>query len=279
MEIRTDWSDYEFRAHAVGNLMVGVGPNLTANQEKQLATLLEKREAGKITDKQLITLGDLLKKRDAKPELSKTAKSYVESLFLTELYGAPKRLSTRATEKGIVQEEQSITLYSEVMGRPFFKNKERRGNGWIQGEPDNAAGKIRDIKTSWSSQTFPIFDTEIKNQLYKWQLDAYMELWGYDEAELIYCLVDTPDELIEREIVAQGYKMGYGANVPERIAEEIERSMKFSHVPDPLRVKIFEQRYDKTRIYLMKQQVELAREYMTQLSEQVKDGLIGEIPG
>ena len=56
---------------------------------------------------------------------------------------------------------------------------------------------MRDFKTSWDHSTFPIADRDIKNNIYAWQLQGYMDLWELEKAELVYCLVDTPVRLVE----------------------------------------------------------------------------------
>ena len=83
--MRTDFTDYNFRCSSLGKLMVGVKPNLTDNQKELLESLISKQRGGNITDKQLVTLGQLIEKRDAKPTLSTTTKSYLEQLHKEEV--------------------------------------------------------------------------------------------------------------------------------------------------------------------------------------------------
>ncbi len=58
-----DFNEHLFRCSQLGKLMVGVSPALTANQEKELSDYREKVVNGKITDKQLIKMGDLIRKK------------------------------------------------------------------------------------------------------------------------------------------------------------------------------------------------------------------------
>ena len=76
-------------------------------------------------------------------------------------------------------------------------------NDHIRGEPDlydQDKEFLGDIKCSWNHSTFPLTDINIPNKDYYWQLQAYMGLTDLNEGRLIYCLVDTPDELIHDEI-------------------------------------------------------------------------------
>lgn len=262
---RTDFSEYQFRCSSLGKLMVGAKPNLTDRQKKRLSELSERKISGNITDKMLVELGSLIEKRDAKPVLSETTKKYLKQVHVEEMFGRRYEIKSKYLDKGIQVEEDSISLYSEYRGEPFFKNTERRKNEWFSGEPDNVDGKIRDIKSSWSFETFPLHETEIPTSDYVYQLMGYMDLWDLDEAELIYCLVDTPLLIIEDEKRRASWKLGY-LELPEDLSEEIERNMVYDDIPGELRVKIFHVQKDENVLKLMRERVEMAREYLNELS-------------
>lgn len=263
--MRTDFTDYRFRCSALGKLMVGVKPNLTDKQHDLLFTLQAKQKEGKITDKQLVQLGQLIEKRDAKPTLSSTTKSYLEQLHKEEVFGKRDEIRSKYLDKGIQVEEQSITLYSEVTDMLFVKNKERRSNAFITGEPDNTQGKIRDIKSSWSLSTFPMHDDQLTNFDYYWQLQGYMELFDLEESELIYCLVDTPEELIQDEMRRVSWKMGY-LELPQDLEDEIRSNMTFSDIPKELRCKVFSVERDRLAMRQLEEQIIRCRTYLNNLS-------------
>ena len=55
--------------------------------------------------------------------------------------------------------------------KPYIKNTEKKSNDWVTGECDiyDADSRmIRDIKTSWTLATFPLFLTECND--YEWQM-------------------------------------------------------------------------------------------------------------
>ena len=100
-------------------------------------------------------------------------------------------------DKGIRVEDASIDLYNAVKLTSYAKNTERRQNAWITGEADIVAThKIIDIKSSWCLTTFPVLAEQGEDKGYEWQLRAYMMLWDKPYAEIAYCLVSTPDDLI-----------------------------------------------------------------------------------
>lgn len=263
--MRTDFTDYKFRCSALGKLMVGVKPNLTDKQHDLLFTLQAKQKDGKITDKQLVQLGQLIEKRDARPTLSSATKSYLEQLHKEEVFGKRDEIRSKYLDKGIQVEEQSITLYSEVTDMLFVKNKERKSNAFITGEPDNTQGKIRDIKSSWSLSTFPMHDDQLTNFDYYWQLQGYMELFDLDESELIYCLVDTPEELIQDEMRRVSWKMGY-LELPKELEYEIRSNMTFSDIPKELRCKVFKVERDRLAMRQLEDQIIRCRTYLNNLS-------------
>jgi hypothetical protein len=132
--------------------------------------------------------------------LSVGAKTYVECLAKQFVYGYDEIVTSKYMEKGITVEDDSIALYNEVFFTNYAKNTERRTNEWLTGEADIVSpGKVIDIKSSWSLSTFPVLANQGKDKGYEWQLRAYMMLWDVDAAELAYCLVDTPDDLVGYE--------------------------------------------------------------------------------
>ena len=147
------------------------------------------------------SLGKLMTEPRSKSEgpLSVGAKTYIRELAAQEIFGVDFVVSSKAMEKGIEAEGDSIDLLNSVRGLSLVKNTERRSNDFITGECDlfdASARRGHDIKTSWSIATFPITVADCEDKLYEWQMRCYMALWDADEWEVNYCLVDTPDRLI-----------------------------------------------------------------------------------
>jgi hypothetical protein len=170
----TDWSKVKFRASSWGNLM-------TEPREKAAK---ERGDLSKTCQKELIKIYNLVK------------------------YGRKKDIVTKAMTKGMVCEQQSIELFSFIEDKPFVKNQDRLENEWFVGHPDIFAGEsirkateVHDIKTPWDLDTFmPILVEDIEDG-YDFQLQAYFDLTGAKEGSVAYCLVDTPDEMIQDELM------------------------------------------------------------------------------
>jgi len=219
------------------------------------------------------SLGKLMTNSRSKTDpLSQTTKTYLKEIHKEEVFKRSKELTNKYLDKGTQVEEQSISLYSEVNGELFIKNKKRFNNDYITGEPDSIKGKVIDIKSSWDFSTFPLHETEIPNKNYIWQLQGYMALTELKEAELVYCLVDTPDLLVEDEKRRTSWKSGY-LELPEKISQEIERNMYYMDIPKELRVKTFKLEYSQEAIDSLQERITLCRAYLNGLSEQLAEQL------
>lgn len=132
--------------------------------------------------------------------LSEGAKTYLEGVAKELVYGYTYCPTAKYMEKGTLVEDQSIALYNSVFFTNHTKNTERRETEFLTGECDIFTGsKIIDIKSAWSLYTFPATAAMGASKEYEWQMRGYMRLWDVDEAEVAYCLVNTPDELVGYE--------------------------------------------------------------------------------
>lgn len=209
------------------------------------------------------TLGKVMTSPRSKSEiLSQTAKTYVEEQVLLAKYGIVKTFNSRYTDKGNLVEDESIKLASEVLELGFIlKNDEHFSNDWVTGTPDvNTANLILDVKSSWDATTFPFFATEIPTKDYYYQLQGYMWLTGKQKSLLVYCLVNTPLDMVQDEI----RRAHWNANLLEEsldLIDEVQKRHNFDHIPDNRRVKVFEVERDDEVIEQIKERVELCREY------------------
>ena len=192
------------------------------------------------------SLGKLMTEPRSKSEgvLSVGAKTYIRELAAQEIFGVEFEVSSKAIEKGIEVEGDSIDLLNSVRGLSLFKNTERKSNDFITGERDlfdAEAKRGHDIKSSWSIATFPITVADCEDRLYEWQMRGYMALWDADEWEVNYCLVDTPDRLIGFE------------PMPLHVV---------SHLPEWMRVTTWTVKRDLEKEAAIYEKVKAANEYL-----------------
>jgi hypothetical protein len=256
---------WKARCHALGNIMSAGKSTIT---EKQLGQITEFQQKSKLTDKQKTELTRLIQKMD-NPELSTTCKSYLIECYVTERYGREKDVYSKYMEKGLAVEEDAITLYSLVKGEFYKKNEERIGNEFVEGCPDIREFKhVRDIKSSWDIFTFYNSKLSKINSDYEWQLTGYQWIDDAESATLAYCLVDTPDTLINKAVNQLMWDMGAATNEsPEFLAakEELEKSMRFSDIPRAERVHEIFLRRDDRKIAQIPDRVKECREWLSEL--------------
>lgn len=218
-------------------------------------------------------------KKDTKnvSELSETAKGHCLECWIEHRYGRRKEISSKYTEKGTAVEEDAITLYSVVTMKYHKKNSDQINNDFFIGTPDFFDGesilkadKINDIKSSWDIFTFyEVLYKPIKKD-YECQLNGYMDISGASEAALIYCLVNTPEHLIEREKYYVASKMGLidAETNPEYVAKaaQIEKNMRFDDIPMKERYIEFTLQRDNDLIQKMRDRVIICREFLNSLS-------------
>ena len=214
------------------------------------------------------------KERDA-GELSETAKTHLTDIYVSERYGRNTDITTKYTEKGLMVEEDSITLYCRLKRKFLKKNEQMVQNPYIKGTPDLyegidilAADKITDIKSSWDLYTFSRIRTKPINDQYWWQLQGYMWLTGARSATLAYCLVNTPETLISDEKRKLLWKMGVISeedSTYQQACEELDKAMRFDDIAMEERVIPFQIERDDVAIAMIAAKVIKGREFLEQL--------------
>jgi len=182
-------------------------------------------------------------------ELSTGAKTVITKMAKEAIYGYDEIVTSKYMDKGVQVEDESIELLNRVLFTNYSKNKERRENDWITGEPDIVThDRIYDIKSSWSLTTFPVTSKQGEDKCYEWQLRAYMWLFDVDQASLAYCLVPTPEHLI-------GYE--------SRSYHEVD------HITPELRITLVNYERDKNLEEKIKTKVEAARDFYKKIFEEI----------
>lgn len=183
--------------------------------------------------------------------LTDTAKTFIRQMAAEDIFGIDFSVSSREMQKGIQCEDASIALYNAVFGKNLKKNAERRTDEYLTGESDLPdVDEVADIKTAWSIATFPLSEedvSEAQRKLYEWQVRAYMRLWDKPRGRVVYCLVDTPEELCKWE----------------------DASMHMvGHIPEHMRITTWTYERDADLEEQMLYKIRRAREYYAQVVRQ-----------
>jgi len=187
----------KFRCSSLSEVASGK-QGLTSAQERDLNELLSKV---KLTEKQAEKRDELISKRDAPVTLTQGGITKVETIVKQLIYGYEIQIDNKYVEKGNRMEDEAIKFLSDITGASYKKNQKFFENEFICGTPDIIDGnKIIDIKCSWSKATFPLFPEEAHNTNYEYQMRGYMMLTGCETAEVTYCLMTTPYDLISYQL-------------------------------------------------------------------------------
>lgn len=220
-----DWSTYKFHASAVKSLMV-------ASRSK--------------TD-----------------PLSETTKSYLQEIYIQEVFGRRRPVTTNPMKKGTMAESEGLSLIQEVKGVTYFKNQKQLSNEYVCGTPDvidEAEKAIRDMKLSWDLWSFAKSDEKSAKADYYWQIVTYCWMKGFFKGSIFYGLVNTPEVLITDEI----YRLQF--SMPEDEAAKYRQNYVFDDIPATVRLKQIDFEIDPQDIELLKNKIIAAREYLKGMS-------------
>lgn len=260
-----NFNDWKCRCHALGNIMSAGKSTIT---EKQLKQITEFQGKPKLTEKQNAELLRLIQKRD-NPELSATCKTFLIECYVSEVYGREKDVYSKYMEKGLLVEEDAMTLYSLVKDTYFKKNEERLENAYITGCPDIREYKhVRDLKSSWDLFTFMKSKVAKLDAAYEWQLTGYQWLDNAESGTLAYCLIDTPETLIQKEVNKLMWDMGSTTSESPEFLEakaKLEHQMRFGDIAQQERVHEKFVRRDEAKIKQIPDRVKECRDWMAEL--------------
>ncbi len=230
-------------------------------------------------------IAELEPSKDDDP-LPQTAKSYLKKYYAYLKYGkwsVSLDKGNKYTNKGKLAEEDSITLLSRLDKIFLVKNEDRLENEFLTGIPDIIVrdGELKviyiyDAKTSWDVETFfDNLDNDL-NPLYWWQIQGYFALTGCDRGEVSYCLVNTPESLLEGEKYALLRRFDVVTEeAPEFKAayQDLLNNATFDDIPiERRRLKFIVER-DEEAIQKIYKRIEKCREYLTHLQDLHEKGV------
>lgn len=211
--------------------------------------------------------------------LGETGKTYCKQWLKEQLYKRRKEIKSKYIDKGNRNEEDGFTLMATELNLGMvYKNMSFFQSDYFCGTPDLIhKGIVYDNKCSWDLDTFPMFEDEIPNKDYWWQLQNYMELTGCKKAVLAYTLVDADDDLINQAVkwendpekiyrticnmvyTKQGFEKAFNEYCP------LATSDYFMEIPEKDRIKTYAFDYDPEAIKLLTSRVEECRTYINSL--------------
>jgi len=201
--------------------------------------------------------------RSKSEPLSETAKGCLHEIYIEEVFGRRKTISSAAMKKGTAVETDSLDLLQAVTGEVYFKNQETIENEYLIGTPDvidKKNSKVVDIKSSWDIWTYSRVTGDSALKDYAWQVKGYMWLTDTRSAQLVYALVNTPEFLIADELYKMSFTMPLNTDM-----EQFRPNFIFDDIPSEMRIKQFEVAYFDEEMSELRSRLDSCREYLSTL--------------
>jgi len=210
-------------------------------------------------------IGDIMADIKGGRKIPTGAQTYVEKWYKGVLYGKREMQGfSKYTQKGNDCEWEAVKMYSDIKGEFFDKNETLFSNDFLVGTPDIIyMGEVIDIKNSWDCFSFPLFDELPKG--YWWQVQGYMALTGCTRAKVVFCLMDAPEVIIERE--AWNVAKSMGEVLSDAVLADVTENMTYSNLPKEMRIKEFEVLFDADAIQRVQDRVLAMREYLRERTQ------------
>lgn len=261
--------------------MVGAGPPLTDVQARDLEALQNKPKRTELQEKKM---QELIAKRDAGPELSAGAKTYIEEEFYKDYFNYDFRFSNKYTRKGNELEQRSIRQVGEFLGYPFATKAtpEYMENEFIctSGYDWKVKGFVFDQKNVWEPKGLKLFDNDKDLPVYEWQIRGYAmllnELKGEDikAGAIIRTLMNPPQDEAMKQARLLWVEAGNNWTDPidesfiDDVANEFDFEGKMPSIAD--RIRIHKVEATEEHFALIRAYVGLAKEHYSGLFDKVK---------
>lgn len=248
------FQNWKPRCSSFGDLLTNLPQPFSEDDARKLKALQEEQRTGinengnktKWTDTKQAEVDKLVKKQNAKDELPQGAITKLEQIFNHLFWGRRKILISKYLDKGIIVEEDSLELLSEIENHQFWKNDQFIENDYLQGTydtmDDRGSTKVIDAKSNFELETH---QKATLTDLYEWQLKGYCWILGIRDGELVHCLVNTPSHIIKREEKSLWYSMGMPEDDEERWVAAVSQ-LERNHIFDIHKFRIDNPHHDLT---------------------------------
>jgi hypothetical protein len=224
-------------------------------------------------DKHLFRASSIGKIISKSGKLTDGIKTHLEEVFITELYGVQKDITSKYFDKGIACEQDGLDILSKCVIKSFAgKNKEEFQNEYVKGTPDCLhKDMVFDIKNAYDLFSFGKASATWD---YEWQVRAYQYLTGITRGYVLYCLADMPDFLFadeEKKLFYQGKFLSYESEDFIQASQDLKRKLTYDYMRIEDKFKLFEIECTNQHFEIMIESVMTARKYLNELHQQYLD--------
>lgn len=216
------------------------------------------------------------------PPLSKTTISALLRQYGREVYNkkiAAKDDPMSFLKKGTDMEQDAVDLLSRIDKEKYKLITENSENDYILGRCDIVCpnkDKVIDTKVSWNTNSFLKARTSKLDAKYWYQMQGYMELYNVNEAEVVFLLLDTPPELVEREKIKLVNKFMMGEidrDKYELDLENIQSAFTYSNLPLRRRYFRYKIKREQQIFSSVYRRIEKARTWMQEFEYEMKTNI------
>ena len=211
-----------------------------------------------------------LKKDKEEGNLSETAKKHLVEFYDFERFFRKKNLLTEKIEKGLLGEEDAITLQSRLDKVTHIKNVESAENDYIKGTADIVNEIVTDVKCSWDIHTFTPNLIKDATKMYEYQLKGYCEIYDKPIGRLSYCLVNMPEQIWNKKKNRLLFEMEVATNESPEYLESLkimEKDCFFDDMKPHLRIISMVVKRDYKFMELITPKIIKAREFLEEIQD------------
>jgi hypothetical protein len=212
-----------------------------------------------------------------KANLKDTGKAILRSIYIDVFYKRKKEITSKYLDKGIDDEDKSISLYRKNNQIFTAKNTIEYSNDFIKGTPDLVLNTkklklVVDIKTCWDIWTYIGKTKEVAKKDYFWQLAGYSWLTGIKDIEIAYTLLSNSEYEMMREYERMKWSLGILEDGTEDTSQQLvdlEDKIRYNNtyddIPEEKRLKVFRFEVKEEDYKTIENYVQLSREYLNKL--------------
>lgn len=214
-------------------------------------------------------------------ELTDTCKGFLARTYAIEkYYSGRKGKPTAAMVKGTVVQREAFDLFIAAEEKHYNSQVKLLKNEFITGVPDlfdgtiaTSSQEIIEVKSSWNIFSFlSVIGKPLKKNIY-WQLMGYLWLTGAKVGTVAFCLINTPEHILEEEkqrVINNRKLYEEDEDRFNAMIEELSVRMNYNDIPLQDRVLRFSVERNEADIAKISGKVIKCREYLKEFEEKHK---------
>lgn len=282
--MKHSFSNYKVNCSQIYKIVKNAKGNTLPSEKDVLRyEKLSGKMLSELKDNELSFISTYLSKINSydKDKLSEKVKEDIRDLFIYFKYGRGHVYAYEGTpllniEKGNRCESDAIELLSKIDGVNYIKNEKMFENKYFKGIPDivvkegKKVSKVIDIKVcldlgSFFEKKFSNIDSEIY-----YQMQGYMNLTKCTESEVVYILLNMPDNIlndVKNRATLKWIKSEMSMTDIQKKIDELEKNMVYDDISIESRVYRQTVELDLDSISKAESRVPLVRKYLKELDK------------